>query len=76
MENKKWDYHLSDNGGSSLVERQEILLPLGSVFRHEYGIYRVKAYLNELGQEESRYSHITDVDCDRDYDLTRKIRSK
>lgn len=74
--NKNWNYHLSDNGGSSLVENQELLLPIGTLFRHEYGIYRVIMYLNSDGQEETRYNKITDVDCERDYELTRKVTSK
>lgn len=74
--NRKWNYHLSDNGGSSLVENQEFLLPIGTLFRHEYGMYRVRVYLNIDGQEETRYNKITDVDCDRDYELTRKVTSK
>ncbi|MBB2951999.1 hypothetical protein [Sphingobacterium sp. JUb56] len=76
MRNRTWDYHLGDNGGSSLVEKQEILLPLGAIFRHEYGIYRVTNYLNAGGLEETRYSHITDVECERDYNLTRKLTPK
>lgn len=63
--NKVYQYHLSDSGGSSLVENQELLLPIGSIFRHEYGVYKVISYLNDNNEEEIKYSKITQVDCER-----------
>ena len=63
--NKVYQYHLGDSGGSSLVEDQELLLPIGTVFRHEYGVYKVISYLNENCEEETNYSKITQVDCER-----------
>jgi len=63
--NKVYQYHLGYSGGSSLVEDQELLLQIGSVFRHEYGVYKVVSYLNENGEEETKYSKITQVDCER-----------
>jgi hypothetical protein len=39
-------YHLADDNGVSLVEFP-ILLPLKSVFLHEYGTYRIESYLND-----------------------------
>ncbi len=65
--NRKWNYHLFDNGGVSLCEDQEILLPIGTLFRHEYGFYKVVAYRNDQMEEETRYSLITNVECDREY---------
>lgn len=63
--NKVYQYHLGDSGGSSLVENQELLLPIGTVFRHEYGVYKVISYLNENCEEETKYSKISQVDCER-----------
>ncbi len=63
--NKVYQYHLSDSGGSSLVENQELLLPIGAIFRHEYGVYKVISYLNDINEEETKYSKITQVDCER-----------
>ncbi len=65
MPNKSYSYHLGDSGGSSLVEKQELLLPIGTIFRHEYGFYEVRYYLNDNNEEETRYSLITQVDCER-----------
>jgi hypothetical protein len=75
MRNRTWDYYLCDDGGCNTIESQEILLPIGTIFRHEYGFYKVSGYLNDKGEDETRYSFITKIDCDKDYEKSRKIIS-
>jgi hypothetical protein len=38
------DYYLSDNGGVSTVWEVPFLMAIGSLFNHEYGIYKVTSY--------------------------------
>jgi|GEM_PF-1104671 len=61
-----WTYYLGDDGGVSNCEDQQILLPIGTIFRHAWGIYKVIEYLDEKGESETRYSKITTVYCERE----------
>lgn len=60
----KYTYYLSDNGGCSDIDI-EILLPIGSRFRHEFGIYEVKRHINYMGNTETKFKSIEAVDCER-----------
>lgn len=60
-----YTYLLVDDGGVSNWEDVPVLMAIGSVFRHEYGIYKVLNYRDENGEIETRFSKITQVECDR-----------
>lgn len=62
---RTWNYYLKDINGSFILDKQEMLLPIDSIFRCTYGIFKVIRYKNKLGNVESKYSLITDVICDR-----------
>lgn len=59
-----YTYLLIDNGGVSNSEN-EIIIPKGTRFRHEFGVYEVMAWLNDKGQEEQEFNKITQVSCER-----------
>ncbi|MCW3111315.1 MAG: hypothetical protein JWQ09_5821 [Segetibacter sp.] len=59
-----YTYLLCDDGGVSNSEN-EILLPLKSIFRHEYGTYEVINWRTDSGEITTRYSDITQVECER-----------
>jgi len=59
-----YTYLLGDNAGVSNSEN-EILLPLNTKFRHEYGIYVTTHYLDDDGNTETRFDKITQVSCER-----------
>lgn len=61
----KINYHLVDDGGISSVWDQEILLPIGAIFRHEFGVYEVKRYRDADGLPTEEYENIEQVECDR-----------
>lgn len=61
-------YLLCDDGGVSNCELP-VLMSIGSKFRHEYGIYKVIDYRNDTGTEETKFSLITQVTCEREYKL-------
>lgn len=60
----KYTYLLVDDNGASNSEN-EILLPLKAVFRHEYGTYKVINYRDDQGNIVTKFSQITQVECDR-----------
>jgi len=59
-----YTYLLCDNGGVSNSENQ-FLLPLKSIFRHEFGTYRVDEYRDKNGELTNKFSKITQVICER-----------
>lgn len=59
-----YTYLLIDDGGVSNSEN-EILIPIGTKFRHEFGYYKVINYRNSEGDIETRMDKITQVECDR-----------
>lgn len=62
----KWHYLLCDNGGVSDIWDCEMLVPIGSMFRHEYGIYQVCEYIDDEGNNVDRqFGLITQVLCER-----------
>lgn len=60
-----YDYHLDDDSGSSLAEEQAILIPIGTKFLHEYGLYQVGHYRNQVGEVTRKQDEIYTVHCDR-----------
>lgn len=62
---KTYDYQLCDDGGVSQSESQEILIPIGTQFLHEFGLYRVDEYRDGKGQITRVTSKITNVWCER-----------
>lgn len=61
---KKFTYLLVDNGGVSNWETDR-LLPIGLTFEHEYGVYLVKEYLDDNGEQVKQISKITQAYCER-----------
>ena len=59
-----FNYFLFDNGGCSNIDLP-ILLPLHTIFRHEYGKYEVKQYTDEHGNEVEKLSQIKCVSCEK-----------
>lgn len=62
--NLTYNYLLIDDGGASNQELP-VLMSIGTIFRHEYGIYKVTDYVNDQGEKETKFSKITQVSCDR-----------
>lgn len=60
----KYTYLLVDDNGVSNSEN-EILLPLKAIFRHEYGTYKTINYRDDQGNIVTKFSQITQVECDR-----------
>ncbi len=60
---KEIKYHLVDDLGGSIIEL-EVLIPLGTVFEHEYGAYEVdeivesKYDVNVYCYKRSNYSRL------------------
>lgn len=67
MDSIEWDYCLADNGGSNNIDLP-VLLPEGTRFYHEYGIYEVTAYLDNRGAETRKMSDICVIICERRFD--------
>lgn len=61
---KKYTYLLIDDGGVSNSEN-EILLPINSIFRCEFGTYKVINYRNDNGEIVQKFKEIMQVECDR-----------
>lgn len=53
-----WDYQLADDNGISTAENVPMLLPIGTIFKHEYGTYKVELY-QHIGNDA------IDVYCER-----------
>jgi hypothetical protein len=52
MEQTTFDYQLIDDNGISTAEAICFLLPIGTVFVHEYGTYKVIEYFDRNGLKE------------------------
>ena len=66
---KTFLYLLSDNGGVSNSEDQELLIPKGTVFLHEFGLYKVVRFYNDEGDIATSHDEISQVLCERIYSL-------
>ena len=60
-----YDYQLCDDGGVSQAESQRILIPIGTQFLHEYGMYRVDEYRDKDGEVTKVTNNISTVWCER-----------
>ena len=60
-----YDYHLCDNSGVSTAWSQKILIPVGTKFLHEFGLYEVREYRDEQGELTKVTDRITQVICER-----------
>lgn len=58
MKQTEWDYQLCDDGGVSTAENVPVLIPIGGIFEHEYGKYKVTEHMK-------RENGIIEVFCDR-----------
>lgn len=61
----KFHYLLSDSNGCSDIWDCEMLIPIGTEFLHEYGLYKVSSYINDNGDSVNKKSQIDHVICDR-----------
>lgn len=61
----KFNYLLCDNGGMSTAYDQEIIIPIGTNFLHEYGLYTVVEYRDKDGNPTRKTDKIKMVDCER-----------
>lgn len=76
---KRYDYQLCDDGGVSTAWEQEILVPIGTKFLHEFGLYIVDGYMTEQGINTMKKENISQVICNRIKtipEIERSIKSK
>lgn len=62
---KRYDYHLEDDSGVSEAWDQKILIPIGTKFLHDFGLYEVREYRDESGELTDKRSKIKGVWCQR-----------
>lgn len=62
---KRYNYVLIDDGGANDLSNQQILIPLGTKFLHEFGLYQVSEYVDRAGNTTKKTANIYKILCDR-----------
>lgn len=60
----KYTIYLADDGGVSNAY-SEIVPAIRSRFRHEFGIYEVREYLDKKGNPTMEFEKIKSIHCER-----------
>lgn len=60
----KYTYLLMDDNGISNSEN-EIIIPVGTIFLHEFGLYKVLSHRDKDGVISKKKADITQIECER-----------
>ena len=66
-------YLLGDNGGVSDIYDMPVIMPTGTKFMHEYGLYEVLYFIDENGKKVTNTDQVTQVMCERIYSMNEYI---
>lgn len=59
-----YTYLLCDDGGVSNTEA-EFIIPIGTKFKHDFGVYKVERWIDDDGNDRQAFGEITQVVCER-----------